>query len=100
MNTVIIIGCLLLFCTCILMGIDSNNPKVVDGDLNLRDVPQTAIERYEIMCTVRLWLLTIGFTLSFGALFAKTWQVYRVYTNPKLKEQVLCTCTCACNTIT
>ena len=36
----------------------------------------------------RLWLLTLGFTLSFGALFAKTWQVYRVYTNPKLKKEV------------
>ncbi len=36
----------------------------------------------------RLWLLTVGFTFSFGALFAKTWQVYRVYTNPKLKKEV------------
>lgn len=38
----------------------------------------------------RLWLLTFGFTLSFGALFAKTWQVYRIYTNPKLKNEVNC----------
>ena len=37
---------------------------------------------------LRLWLFTLGFSLSFGALFAKTWQVYRVYTNPKLKKQV------------
>ena len=35
-----------------------------------------------------MWFFTVGFTLSFGALFAKTWQVYRVYTNPKLKKQV------------
>ena len=38
----------------------------------------------------RLWLLTFGFTLSFGALFAKTWQVYRIYTNSKLKNEVNC----------
>lgn len=37
---------------------------------------------------LRLWVLTLGFTLSFGALFAKTWQVYRVYTNNELKKNV------------
>lgn len=37
---------------------------------------------------LRLWVLTLGFTLSFGALFAKTWQVYRVYTNSELKKKV------------
>ena len=37
---------------------------------------------------LRLWVLTLGFTLSFGVLFAKTWQVYRVYTNSDLKKKV------------
>ena len=36
----------------------------------------------------RLWIITIGFTLSFGALFAKTWQAYRIYTTPSLKDKV------------
>ena len=88
-NTVIIVGCILLMSTCILLGIDSANPKVVDGELDLTDIPDSAKKRYATICTVRLWFLTIGFTLSFGALFAKTWQVYRVYTNPtKLKDKV------------
>ena len=91
MNTIIIIGCLMLLCASVLMGIDSNNPipEGVKGDLILREIPQNGVLRYEAICTIRLWLLTIGFTLSFGALFAKTLQVYRVYTNPKLKEQVM-----------
>ena len=47
------------------------------------------------MCTqLQLWFLTIGFTLSFGVLFAKTWQVYRVYTNPKLQKEVCVCATC------
>lgn len=37
---------------------------------------------------VRIWVFTIGFSLSFGALFAKIWQAYRVYTTPALKDKV------------
>jgi gamma-aminobutyric acid type B receptor len=33
-------------------------------------------------CNVRLWLLAIGFTLAFGALFAKTWRIYAIFRNP------------------
>ncbi|KAL5484018.1 hypothetical protein EMCRGX_G020445 [Ephydatia muelleri] len=77
-NTLIILGCLLLLATCYLLGIDSNNPP---------PDPQHINTRYAIICTLRLWLLTIGFSLSFGSLFGKTWQVYRVYTNPALKKE-------------
>ena len=33
--------------------------------------------------------LTYGFTLAFGALFCKTWRIYRIFTNAKdLKNRV------------
>lgn len=44
--------------------------------------------RLTLSLQVRLWLFTIGFSLSFGALFAKIWQAYRVYTKPELKQKV------------
>ena len=80
-------------CTCVLLGIDSGNPRITNGDLDLADISSSDENRYANVCIARLWLLTIGFTLSFGALFTKTWQVYRVYTNIKLKEKVIgCVC--------
>ena len=34
-------------------------------------------------------MLTIGFTLSFGALFSKTWRVYKIFTAAKSMERVV-----------
>jgi len=77
-NMIIIVGCIMMLIACFLLGVDSRTPAVEDS---YKDA------RYGAICIARLWLLTIGFTLSFGALFSKTWQVYRVYTNPKLKKE-------------
>ena len=32
-----------------------------------------------VVCTVRPWLLCIGFTLAFGSLAAKTWRIMRIF---------------------
>ena len=32
------------------------------------------------VCHLRIWLLGVGFVLMFGALFAKTWRVMRIFT--------------------
>ena len=36
----------------------------------------------DIACMVKPWLMTIGFTTIFSALFAKTWRVNRIFHNP------------------
>ncbi len=36
-----------------------------------------------------VWTLTIGFTLSFGGLFSKTWRVYKIFTAAKSMERVV-----------
>eukprot|EP00794_Sanderia_malayensis_P000526 gene526-1179_t len=36
----------------------------------------------------RQWLMVIGFTLSFGAMFAKTYRVYRIMTNKALRKEL------------
>lgn len=38
---------------------------------------------------VRVWLLTIGFTLAFGAMFSKTYRVHAILTNSKLTKKVI-----------
>lgn len=34
---------------------------------------------FGVLCSVRLWTLTVGHTVGFAALFTKTWRVYSVF---------------------
>lgn len=36
----------------------------------------------------RIWLASLGFTTAFGAMFAKIWRVYVIFTNAKLRKKV------------
>ena len=36
----------------------------------------------------RIWILSIGFSLAFGAMFIKTWRVYKLFTNKRFKVRV------------
>ncbi|GFR21059.1 gamma-aminobutyric acid type B receptor subunit 1 [Trichonephila clavata] len=60
-----IICCLL--CAC-LLGLDG------------QFVGETSFDH---LCQVRAWLLTMGFTLSYGAMFSKIWRVHRLTTKAK-----------------
>lgn len=42
-------------------------------------VPQEACGASATTCGLRQWLLSIGFTLMFGAMFSKTYRVYRLF---------------------
>ncbi|EDV18776.1 uncharacterized protein TRIADDRAFT_16716, partial [Trichoplax adhaerens] len=64
-NIVSAIGCLICYFSIIVFGIDS-------GVVPLITVPA--------FCTVKIWLLCIGFTFAFGALFAKTWRIHKIFT--------------------
>ncbi|XP_033106895.1 gamma-aminobutyric acid type B receptor subunit 2-like [Anneissia japonica] len=74
MNNVIIFGCILCYITTVVYGLDSLHLS----DSNLR-----------IMCQVQKWGFAFGFTLSFGAMFSKTWRVYSIFTNKKLQKRVI-----------
>ncbi|XP_035222083.1 gamma-aminobutyric acid type B receptor subunit 1-like isoform X2 [Stegodyphus dumicola] len=39
------------------------------------------------LCQARAWLLTIGFTLSYGAMFSKIWRVHRLTTKSKSESK-------------
>jgi len=41
------------------------------------------------MLQLRSFVFSLGFTITFGALFSKTWRVYRIFTNKKLLKRVI-----------
>ncbi|GFS18541.1 gamma-aminobutyric acid type B receptor subunit 2 [Elysia marginata] len=41
------------------------------------------------VCSVRVVLACLGFTVAFGALFSKTWRVHALFTNNQMKRKVI-----------
>ncbi|RDD42116.1 Gamma-aminobutyric acid type B receptor subunit 2 [Trichoplax sp. H2] len=65
-NNLILLGFIFCYADVVLFGVDYGITKQ---------------EYLPTVCTVRVGLLCIGFTLSFGAMFAKTWRVHVIFTN-------------------
>ena len=63
-NIMIIAGAVVFYVTVILFGVDENvaSYSTVDG-----------------LCHARIWLVSIGFSLLYGAIFAKTWRIYCIF---------------------
>ncbi|ELT94338.1 hypothetical protein CAPTEDRAFT_192959 [Capitella teleta] len=65
LNNIIILGTILAYTACVLFGLDTSM------------IPR---EYYHIICQAKTWALACSFSLSFGAMFAKTWRVHSVFT--------------------
>ncbi|KAK3101930.1 hypothetical protein FSP39_007438 [Pinctada imbricata] len=74
MNNIIIVGCMLSYISIFLLGTDGG---VVSK------------EYVKYVCAGRSWVLAIGFSLSFGAMFSKTWRVHAIFTNIKLNKKII-----------
>lgn len=35
------------------------------------------------ICQIKTWVLSIGFTLGYGAMYSKVWRVHRLHTSQK-----------------
>lgn len=77
-NLLIIIGCAMGFASVVFISIEN-----IDFYLDIS--PKV----YPFLCNIRPWLLSLGYTLAFGALFAKTWRIYRIFKNPWKKNRPL-----------
>ena len=82
-NILIISGCFMGFVSVIFISIEN-----IDAYLTINP------KAYIFLCNARPWLLSIGYTLAFGALIAKTWRIYCIFKNPwrrkrPLKDHVL-----------
>ena len=69
LNCIIIVGSILCYTSIILYGLDSRL-------INQHQIPS--------VCFVFLCTLSIGFTMTFGGLFAKTWGTYKTYFTPEV----------------
>ncbi|XP_061677838.1 gamma-aminobutyric acid type B receptor subunit 2 isoform X3 [Syngnathoides biaculeatus] len=74
MNNLIILGGLLSYASIFLFGLDGG--FVSDKE-------------FETLCTVRTWILIVGYTMAFGAMFAKTWRVHAIFKNVKMKKKII-----------
>ncbi|XP_064650354.1 gamma-aminobutyric acid type B receptor subunit 1-like [Lineus longissimus] len=63
LNSVTAVGCMICLTTIFLLGLDG------------RFVSERT---YPILCQMRVWVLSIGFTLAYGSMFTKVWTVYRL----------------------
>ncbi|XP_006811791.1 gamma-aminobutyric acid type B receptor subunit 2-like [Saccoglossus kowalevskii] len=73
-NNLIIIGGLLCYASVFFSGSHSS---------------YRSDKAFNLLCGLRAWSLALGFTLSFGAMFAKTWRVYSIFTDIRLKRKVI-----------
>jgi len=69
LNNLIIIGCILVYIAGILFGLKK------EGD--------------SILCQLELWIVAIGFSLGFGAMFSKTWRVHVIFLNTNNTKRVI-----------
>ncbi|XP_028412998.1 uncharacterized protein LOC114535870 [Dendronephthya gigantea] len=71
-NVLIILGCLLNFIAVVLYGVDY----------------QLASEsRMSVICKVRLWMFSLGFTLCIGGLWVKVWTLYQILIERKVYKK-------------
>jgi len=67
---IILLGSILCYLSVIIYGVDTRN-------ISRGHIPN--------VCTAFLWMLSLGFTLTFGGLFTKTWRIYKQYMTPDVK---------------
>ncbi|XP_047216352.1 gamma-aminobutyric acid type B receptor subunit 2-like isoform X2 [Girardinichthys multiradiatus] len=57
----------------LLLGLLLSSSSVLFSGLNRTSLPDRTLE---VLCSVRLWTLSVGHTAGFAALFTRTWRVY------------------------
>ncbi|RZF43544.1 hypothetical protein LSTR_LSTR012824 [Laodelphax striatellus] len=67
-NTIMLAGVITCLSSVFLLGLDG---QFVSPDV------------YPYICQARVWFLSLGFTLSYGAMFSKVWRVHRLTTKAK-----------------
>ena len=77
-NLLIIVGCAMGLASVLFISTE-----------NLDFYHDISPKAYPFLCNIRPWLLSLGYTFAFGALFAKTWRIYRIFKNPWKKNRPL-----------
>uniref|UniRef100_A0AAG5D8V8 G-protein coupled receptors family 3 profile domain-containing protein n=1 Tax=Anopheles atroparvus TaxID=41427 RepID=A0AAG5D8V8_ANOAO len=67
LSTMTVCGCILVYTATILLGLDHST------------LPWSSVT-FSTICMARIYFLSAGFSLAFGSMFAKTFRVYRIFT--------------------
>ncbi|XP_030383827.1 gamma-aminobutyric acid type B receptor subunit 1 [Scaptodrosophila lebanonensis] len=67
LSNITAVGCIFVYAAVILLGLDYST------------LPSAA-SSFATVCTARVYLLSAGFSLAFGSMFAKTYRVHRIFT--------------------
>nr|XP_006811891.1 PREDICTED: gamma-aminobutyric acid type B receptor subunit 1-like [Saccoglossus kowalevskii] len=70
-NNLICVGGGMAYASVILHGLGNNADSV---------------KTHDALCKISPWVFSLGFTIGFGALFAKTWRVHRIFTSKTTKR--------------
>ncbi|XP_077998724.1 gamma-aminobutyric acid type B receptor subunit 2-like [Glandiceps talaboti] len=70
-NNIILCGCLLTYASVLPANVDGFNTDPL------------------LCCKISIYLLLLGFSLTYGALFSKTWRVHRIFTNKYLEKRAV-----------
>ncbi|XP_052223874.1 gamma-aminobutyric acid type B receptor subunit 2-like [Dreissena polymorpha] len=78
---------LLIFCRIVKMSSPNINNIILAGCsvIYISIIIQTAATTSKATCAVQLFCFWIGFATTFGSMLSKTWRVYRIFTNKKMK---------------
>ena len=76
LNYVIFVGCFVAYSTVFVLAL-------LESDAG-RGMPSGL---YSFFCIVRLYGLTVSFTLTYGTMFARAWRVYRIFNNPFMSKR-------------
>lgn len=78
LNYIIIVGTFLAYGTIIILTIlESPVGQIMSAEL------------FKTICTIRIWILPLSFTLSYGTMFARAWRIYRIFNDPWLSKRPL-----------
>lgn len=78
LNYVIIVGTFFAYATIVILAIlESPLGRAMSDEL------------FKTVCVVRIWILPLSFTLSYGTMLAKAWRIYRIFNDPWISKRPL-----------
>ena len=78
LNYVIIAGTFFAYTTIVILAILESPLGQLMSD-----------ELFKTVCIVRIWILPLSFTLSYGTMLAKAWRIYRIFNDPWISKRPL-----------
>ena len=71
LNYIIIVGVFFGFFTVVILSILNSPLGLLMSD-----------DLYKTLCLIRIWMLPLSFTYTYGIMFARAWRIYKIFNDP------------------